>query len=165
MSGSTWDVIDKRRQAKIKMSRMHNTHKRKEGEKEHASLDKEVKKLIQRDHRRYMDSIASEAQSAAGLGNIKGDLDSMKQLTNACQVSTLPVRTKDGECVTTSEGQLQRWREFFKEILTSDCPPYEDEEEEVTHSDPQLQVSLRTPSEREVIYTKVNEEQESCRFG
>jgi hypothetical protein len=60
------------------------------------------------------------------------------------------VKTKDGKCITTSEGQLQRWWEFFKEILNSDCPPYE--EEEVTHSVPQLQISVRTSSKREVIY-------------
>jgi hypothetical protein len=47
-------------------------------------------------------------------------------------------------------GQLQRWKEFFKEILNTDCPPYE--EEEVMHSVPQLQISVRTPSKREVKY-------------
>lgn len=56
---------------------------------------------------------------------------------------------KDGKCITISDGQLQRWREFFKQILNSDCPP--NEEEEVMHSVPQL-YSVRTPSKREVIY-------------
>jgi hypothetical protein len=149
ISDNTWNIIDKRRQVKFKMSGMYNTRKWKEVEKEYASLDKEVK-LMQRDHRRYMDSLASEAQSAADLGNIKGVFDSIKCLRNASQVSTLPVKIKDGKFVTTSEGQLRRWREFFKEVLYSDYPPYE--EEEVTHSVPQLQISIRTPSKREVIY-------------
>jgi hypothetical protein len=122
------------------MSGMHNTCKWKEVEKEYASLDKEVKKLIQRDHRRYMDSIASKSQSAADLGNIKGVSESIKCLTNASQVSIVPVKTKDGKCIITSEGQLQRWREFFSEILNTHYPPYENgkEEEEVMHSVPQL---------------------------
>jgi hypothetical protein len=120
-------------------------------EKDYASLDKKVKKLICRDHRSYMHSIASEAQSAVDLGNIKGVFDSIKHLTNASQVSTVPVKTKDGKCITTSGGQLQKWREFFKEILNSDCPPYE--EEEVTYSVPQLQISVGTPSKTKVIYT------------
>jgi hypothetical protein len=70
ISDNTWNIIDKRGQVKIKMSGMCNTHKWNEVEKEYASLNKEVKKLIWRDHRRYMDSTASEAQSAADLGNI-----------------------------------------------------------------------------------------------
>jgi hypothetical protein len=72
-------------------------------EKEYASLNKEVKKLIWRDHRRYMDNTASKAQSAADLGIIKSVFDSIKCLTNASQVSTVPVKTKDGK-----EGQVQR---------------------------------------------------------
>jgi hypothetical protein len=48
-----------------KMCGMYNTHKRKEVKKQYASLDMEVKKWIQRDYRRYMDSIACEAQSGA----------------------------------------------------------------------------------------------------
>jgi hypothetical protein len=71
ISDNTWNFTNKRGHVKIKMCGMYNTCKWKEVEKEYASLDKEVKKLIQRDHRRYMDSTASEAQSAAGLGNIK----------------------------------------------------------------------------------------------
>jgi hypothetical protein len=135
---------------KIKMSRIYNTCKQYEVEKEYASLDKEVKKLIWRDHRSYMDSIASEAQSDADLGNIKGVFDSIKRLTNASPVSTVPVKSKDRKCITTSEGHLQRQREFSKEILNSDCPPYQ--EEEATHSVPQLQISARKPPKTEVIY-------------
>jgi hypothetical protein len=45
---------------------------------------------------------------------------------------------------------LQRWREFFKEILNSHGPTYE--EEEVTRSVPQLHISVRTTTKREVIY-------------
>jgi hypothetical protein len=102
VSDCTLDIIDKMRQLKIKMSGMYNTCKRKAVKKEYASLDKEIKKLIQRDHRRYMDSITSEAQTAVDLGHIKGVFDSIKHLTNASQVSTVPVKTKDGKCIITS---------------------------------------------------------------
>jgi hypothetical protein len=136
---NTWNITDKRRQVNIKMSGKYNTHKKKEVGKEYASQNKEVKKLIWRDHRRYMDSNASKAQSAADLGNIKGIFDSIKRLINASKVSTVPVTTKDGKCITTSKGQLQKRREFLKEILNSDCLPYE----EVTHSVLRLQVSVR----------------------
>jgi hypothetical protein len=71
------------------MSGMYNTCKHKEVEKEYASLDKEVKKLIWRDHRSYMDSTASEVQSDADLGNINGVFGSIKCLTNASEVSTV----------------------------------------------------------------------------
>jgi hypothetical protein len=152
ISDRTWDIIDKRKQVKIKMSGLYNTRKGKEVEKEYASLDKELKKLIQRDHRRYMDSVGSKAQSGADLGHIKGVVDSIKRLTKVSQVSTVPVKTKAGKYITTCEGQLQRWREFFKEILNSDCSPYEEEDEELTRSVLQLQISVRTPSKREVIY-------------
>jgi DNA-binding ferritin-like protein (Dps family) len=114
---NAWNITDESRQVKIKMSGMSNTRKWKEVENEYESLDKDVKKLIWRDHKRYMNSTACEAQSAADLGHIKGVFDSIKCLTNASQVSTVPVKTKDGKHITTSVGQLQRWREFLKKIL------------------------------------------------
>jgi hypothetical protein len=69
ISDNTRNISDKRMQVKSRMSGMYNTHKWEKVEKEYASLDKEVKKLIWTDHRRYMDSIASEVQSAADIGN------------------------------------------------------------------------------------------------
>jgi hypothetical protein len=48
ISDNTWDIADKRRQVKIQMNGMYNTCKRKEVEKDYASLEKEVKKLIWR---------------------------------------------------------------------------------------------------------------------
>jgi hypothetical protein len=76
-------------------------------EKEYESLSKEAIKLIWRNQKKYMVSIASKSQFAVDLGNIKGVFDSIKRLTNASQVSIIPVKTKDGKCTTTSEGQLQ----------------------------------------------------------
>jgi regulator of replication initiation timing len=115
-----------------------------------------------------MDSITSEDQSAADLGNIKEDFDSIKRLTDAAQVLTVPVKTKDGKCITTSEVWLQRWREFFKEILNSDCPPNEEEaeKEEATHSVPQTTDKCEnTIEEGSHLCNEVNEEWESCRCG
>jgi hypothetical protein len=63
ISDNAWNIIEKRRQVKIKMRGLYNNRKRKETEKEIASLDKEMKKLIRRDHRRYMDSIASNIKA------------------------------------------------------------------------------------------------------
>lgn len=82
ISDSIWNIADKCRQGKIKMSGMYDSCKQMEVEREYASLDKEVKKLIQTDHIRYMDNTASEARPAADRGNIKGLSDSIKCLAN-----------------------------------------------------------------------------------
>jgi hypothetical protein len=58
ISDNTLNIIDKRRQVKIKMNGMYNTCKPKEVEKEFESLDKEAMKLIWRDQKRCMDSTA-----------------------------------------------------------------------------------------------------------
>jgi hypothetical protein len=106
----------------------------------------EVNKLIWSDRRRYVDSTARKAQSAADLGNIKGVFNSIKCLSNASEVSTVSVKTKDG----TTEGQLQRWWEFLKKSSTLTAL---------------LMRKRNTIEEGSYLHNKVNEEQENCRFG
>jgi hypothetical protein len=50
--------------------------------------NKEIK--MERSKKVYMESTASEAQSAAGLGNIKWDFDSIKRLKKPSKSQLIP---------------------------------------------------------------------------
>jgi len=111
ISDSTWKMIERSKQTKGKLCATYApTRKGKELEKEYAALSKEIKKNIRKDHRAYVDKIASEAQEAANQGNIKGVFSAIRWLTKNAQPTIVPIRDKEGKPVTSIEGQIHRWK-------------------------------------------------------
>ena len=125
--------------------------KGKELEKEYAALSKEVNRSTKRDYRAYMDSIANEAQIAANQGNIKGMFNSIRRLTNNVRPTTVPIRDKEGKTITSIEGQIQKWKEYLEEILNTSSSFLEKEETALLPPPPELPISIRPPSNREIV--------------
>jgi hypothetical protein len=59
-----------------------------------------------------------------------------------------PVRSKTGNTVTGVQGHLERWREHFIEVLSSEGSEADDTP---LHFSPELQISTRTTSKREIL--------------
>jgi len=129
ISDSTWKMIERRKQMKGRICVVPSrTRKGKELEKEYAALSKEVNKCARRDYRVYVDGIANEAQIAANQGNIKGMFNSIRWLMNNAWPNTAPIRDKEGKIITSIEGQIQRWKKYFEEILNTSTSPIGKEE-------------------------------------
>jgi len=147
-------MIERMKQMKGRICAVHaRTRKGKELEKEYTALSKEVKKCARRDYRVYVDSTANEAQIAANQGNIKGMFNAIRRLMNNVWPNTAPIRDKEGKTITSIEGQIQRWKEYFEEILnTSTSPIGKEETVKATLTPPlELPISVRPPSKREII--------------
>jgi hypothetical protein len=91
-----------------------------------------------------------EVQVAANQRNMKGMFISIRRLTNSARPATAPpIRDKEGKTITSTEGQIQRWEEFLAEILNTSTSLTE--REEPVRLPPDLPISTRLPSKREIV--------------
>ena len=74
-----------------------------------------MKRSIRKDKRDYIENLASQAEEAAGQGNLKDLYLVIKKLSGKVQQTDKPVKDKDGDQLTTTEEQLKRWAEQFRE--------------------------------------------------
>jgi hypothetical protein len=59
------------------------------------------------------------------------------------------VKDKNGKIITSVQEQLERWKKHFSEVLNSEHPP--NMNVEIAQTCPELQISIRAPSKREII--------------
>jgi hypothetical protein len=128
---------------------MHEQGNERSLDEEYAALSKEINKSFRKDYPVYMDSNVNEAQVAANQGNIKGMFSSIRCLSNNVQPATVPVRDKEGKTITSTEGQIQRSKEFLEEILITSTSLTV--REEPASLPPQLPISIRLPTKRETV--------------
>jgi hypothetical protein len=76
--------------------------------------------------------------------------DTVRKMTNTPMYCGVPVRDKAGSTVTTVQGQLERWG-HSEEVLNIESSLPLDREQTITL--PELQISVRPPSRREIIQT------------
>jgi hypothetical protein len=150
ISDSTWKMIERRNKMKGRICAVHaRTRKRKELEKEYAALSKEVNKSVRKDYGADVDSIANEAQITANQGNIKGMFSSIRRLMKDVRPATIPIRDKEGRTITSTEGQIRRWKEFLEEILNTSTSLTG--REEPVSLPPELPISIKLPLKREIV--------------
>jgi hypothetical protein len=75
--------------------------------------------------------------------------DIMRKMINAPMYCGVPVRDKAGSIITSVQGQLERWRQHFEEVLNTDSSFPLDRYQAIPL--PELQISVRPPSKREII--------------
>jgi hypothetical protein len=126
MSGGTWDTIKQRRVEKMKLNMAKTRQQKLENSQIYSQLNQQVMKEVQEDKRRWIDNQAQKAEEAAKKGNMKELYDTMRVLTKKAR----PIKSKDGHLLTNEQDQIERWREYFLEILNRDITKNEGEEDE-----------------------------------
>jgi hypothetical protein len=81
---------------------------------------------------------------------MKGMFSSIRRLTNSTRPAIAPIRDRERKTITSTEGQIKRWEEFFEDILNTSTSLTE--REEPVRLLPELPISTRFPSKREIIY-------------
>ena len=66
----------------------------------------------------YWQELSNKIQIASDTGNIRGVYEGIKQATGPCKTTCAPLRTKDGVIITEKAKQLDRWTEYYGELLT-----------------------------------------------
>jgi hypothetical protein len=116
----------------------------------------DIKKKIKRDKRAYMESIAQEAQKAAERGDTRTLFNNVRRISGTKRSQKL-IKDKNGKVLTTTEEQLQRWTEYFKETLNM---ARTNRDALTTAKQPELQINTEPPTIEEL-----KEAIQSCKNG
>ena len=84
--------------------------------------NKTVKKKTKRDNKTYVEKLANEAEIAARQNNSIELYKITRQLAGKSKSTSRPIRDKQGNLLTKESLQLQRWKEYFQDILNRPPP-------------------------------------------
>jgi hypothetical protein len=76
---------------------------------------------VRKDKILWVDDLAQKAEEAQNEGDIKELYNITRKLSRKCLFrNSRPVINKKGEILSTQGQQVQRWREYFSEILNGE---------------------------------------------
>ncbi|VDO50959.1 unnamed protein product [Schistosoma margrebowiei] len=118
----TLDKIQERRDKKAVINPSRTIAVKAKAQAECTEVNKQVKRSIRTDKRKYVEDLATTAEKAAGEGNMKQMYGTTKRLSGNHRKPERPVKSKEGEVITNIEEQGNRWVEHFKEFLNQPAP-------------------------------------------
>jgi hypothetical protein len=150
ISENTWKLINERKVIKTRIDSTRSERIQNRLKAEYKEKDKEVKRSVREDKRRWMSEKAERAQNAAENGRQKELYSIVKQLTGQTTRQAAAVKSKNGELLKSKEARLVRWKEHFQEVLNRDTPeePPQEEEEEGRK---ELDISVEAPTLQEIL--------------
>ena len=147
ISADTIHKLETRRERKTVLNNSRTRAAKARAQEECTAVDREVKRSIKKDKKDYIDDLARQAETAAGQGNLRDLYLLTKKLTGKFQRTDKPVMDKNGNPLTTTNEQLKRWAEHFRELLnrpTLDSPP------DIPPAETELPISCDKPSKTEI---------------
>ena len=130
ITDDTWEAIGARREAKMKLNKEADDT-RKKLQREYQERNKIVKKKTKKDKKPYVEKLANEAEIAARQNNSRDLYKITRQLAGKNKSTSRPIRDKQGNLLTKESLQLQRWREYFQDILNRPPPDIEETTEDL----------------------------------
>ena len=122
ISDNTWQMVEERKKAKQNVNQAKTRQQKQTAAATYTIKANEVKKRLRADKRHYVNTIAEQAEEAAGKGDLKTLYATTRLLSGRHTNSNRPVRDKEGKLLTSIEEQLQRWCEHFKDVLNRPPP-------------------------------------------
>jgi hypothetical protein len=150
MSSGTLNTIKQRREAKMKLNMAKTRQQKIEKSQVQSQLNQQVKKEVRWDKRRWLDNQAQKAEAAAKQGNMKKLYDTMRALISKPKMGR-PIKSKDGHLLTNEQDQMERWREYFLEILNRDITKNEGEEDDDVENQRELRINTEVPSKSKIL--------------
>ena len=147
ISANTIRKLETRREKKTVLNNSRTRAAKAKAQEAYTAVDREVKRSIKTDKRDYIDGLARHAETAAGQGNLRDLYLVTKKLTGKFQQTDKPLKDKNGNPQTTTQEQLKRWAEHFRELLnrpTPDSPP------DIPSAETELPISCDKPSKAEI---------------
>ena len=145
----TWHLIDQRADIHKSILTTRSERLKKKKESDYREKDREVKRKVQADKKKWIDGIADEAEEAARNQHMKTIYTLTKLLCNDRPKQCTAVKDKDGEIISGKEEILNRWREHFSEVLNRTDPDQPITEDDIGEAEIE-EISTEHVSEREV---------------
>ena len=147
ISADTLQRLEERKTKKAQLNMGRTRAAKTRAQEEYRAADKEVKRSVKNDKKNYVDSLAALAEEAAGQGNLKDLYMITKKLAKKFQQTEKPVRDKNGNQLTTTDEQLTRWAEHFRELLNRPAP---ETPPDIQPAEEDLDINCSKPSKSEV---------------
>lgn len=123
ISDHTWELILHRKELFDSLNAAESREQYLERQRVYNLCDRRVKASARRDHRKWLNDLADEAQTAAYQHRMRDTYRITKQLCSHGRRTVVPVKAKDGTTLTNCDDQLERFTEHFREILNAQHPP------------------------------------------
>ncbi|CAH8650385.1 unnamed protein product [Schistosoma mattheei] len=144
------ETLDKIKERKNKKAAINNSRTRAEkvqAQAEYIEANKQVKRSIRADKKKYVEELATTAEKAAREGNMKQLYDTTKKLAGKYSKPERPVKDKEGKPITEIQQQRNRWVEYFEELLNRPAP-MNPPDIEAAHID--LPIDVNPPTTEEI---------------
>ena len=141
-SQEAWTLVDQRKAIKQKLICARSERLKQRWQDEYRQKDREVKRQVRVDKRRWTEEIAKEAENAAKQQHMKTLYTLTKVLSNERPRQSATVMDKTGKFLNDKESKIRRRLEHFSEVLNRENP-----------SNPVCEMEIELPDEIEEIDT------------
>ncbi|KAK9744445.1 hypothetical protein QE152_g7777 [Popillia japonica] len=141
-------MIKKRKELKVKLNGMDdNSVNYEDIRKEYRELNKGIRKRA----RILADNLARRAEEAVASHNTREVYRNTRLLAKkGYQNDGVPLLDKKGQLLTTTEDQLERWKEYYTEMLTENSVDGDSQMEEEHAIEDSLEIDVSKPTNLEV---------------
>ena len=147
MSHHTISKIALKRKKKENLNRALTRLQKVSAHAEYAEANKDVKRSVRNEKRKYIAYLAKEAETAASQHDMKTLYDTTKQMSSRFKASNHQIKDLNGRPLTTTEGQKKRWVEHFQQLLHRSLPT---SSPTLLPSDQELDINCEPPTEIEL---------------
>ena len=155
ISEKSWRLVEQRENINKEIIGTKSERIKKQLKIKYKEKDKETKRSIKLDKKKWIEDIASKAEEASKKQHMKTLYGLTKTLCNERPRQSNSVMDKRGNLINGKKAEQERWTEYFKEILNREEPinPITEEEEvELKDMIEEIDTQEPTPGEvREVI--------------
>ena len=114
--------IEIRKQKKEVLNSCKTRARKAKAQEDYTQAHKTVRYMIKKDKEDFYEELAVQAEQAAHEGNMKELYDIGRKLTGRYSHPERPIKDKQGQKITETEKQLDRWTEHFEELLNRPAP-------------------------------------------
>ena len=114
--------IQERKEMKEKVNNSRTRAQSIEAQRNYTTANKEVKSSIKEDKKQWTEDLAVRAEEAASQNNMKELYDTTRKLAGRSNRRNAQIKDKQGNSVASVDKQLERWAEYFGELLNRNEP-------------------------------------------
>nr|CAH8838004.1 unnamed protein product [Trichobilharzia regenti] len=148
LTTDTWKLIEERRTVKQKIIQCTDEQQKQELNASYNTLNKRVKKSAREDKRKYYETMANEAEQAAGKGDLATLYQTTRNLSGKRSTQIKPIKDDNGKSITKEVEQRKHWVEHFKRLLNRPPPTTRPA---IPTTEAELPVNTDPPTKSEVL--------------
>ena len=104
ISPETLNKIEERKAKKASVNNSRTRTAKAEVQKEYKGVSRNAKRSLKLDKRKYLESLAAEAEESADHENMRDVYATIRSLLGKCSKKRRPVKEKDGQSISDLEG-------------------------------------------------------------